>query len=89
MSTDAIQVQVASDGTRKVFRTGAESEGPRPIDDKELEAVAGGAIGWVVTFTDGCEWTIDAYDAESAWDLARVAHANKGHTNHDATISAV
>ena len=53
MNADVIVAHVASDGTRQVFRQGAGNEGPRPIDDEELEAVVGGA-DFRVTFTDGC-----------------------------------
>ena len=89
MSTDAIRVQVASDGTRKMFRTGAGNEGPRPIDDKELEAVAAGVVAWVMTFDDGCEMQIEADHPEVAYTVALQLHANKGHTTNGGSLSAL
>lgn len=84
MSTDAIRMEVASDGTGKVSRTGAGNEGPRPIDDKELEAVAGG-LTFEVTFTDGCSLVVSGNTIDEAILDANTVHEfETGHTNHDA-----
>lgn len=89
MSADVVVAHVASDGTCAGFRQGAGNEGPRPLDDEELEAVAGGA-DFRVTFTDGCVVEVTgvvnfAVASEAAVDY----HTNIGHTNHDHTVTGI
>lgn len=89
MSANVTLKHVASDGTRAVFRQGAGNEGPRPIDDEKLEAVAGGA-DFRVTFTDGCVVDVTgvanfAVASETAVDY----HSKTGHANHDHTITGI
>ena len=89
MNADVIVAHVASDGTRQVFRQGAGNEGPRPIDDEELEAVVGGA-DFRVTFTDGCVVDVTGVANFAAASEAAVDyHTNIGHTNHDHTVTGI
>ena len=86
MSTEVIVDLVGSDGIRKAFRKGAGDDGPRPIGDEELEAVAGGG-NYQVTFFDGCVMNVHNASngdraAEEAVDLhtSFVGHSTSGYT---------
>lgn len=81
---------IESEGTRKVFRKGAADEGPVPIDDEELEAVAGGG-SYRVEFTDGCVVTVTGVDnALSAGFAAEDTHSSwMGHENHGYTVTSL
>ena len=87
MNADVIVAHVASDGTRQVFRQGAGNEGPRPIDDEELEAVAGGA-SYRVTFSDGCTYIIRGVDngLEASAAGAEIHRTATAHQNHDHSV---
>lgn len=90
MNTDVIVAHVASDGTRKVFRQGAGNEGPRPLDDEELEAVAGGA-DFRVTFTDGCVVTVQGVDngLRASQEALNYHRTFTDHTNHDHSVDQI
>lgn len=74
-------VRVASDGTGKVVRAGDGS--PRPLDDEELEAVAGGGT-WIISFSC-CE---DQFQASGATFEAALALATSAHNQQNATHGA-
>ena len=57
-----------------MFREGASGGGPRPLDDAELDAVAGGNT-WTVHFPDGCTVQATADNLYDALDAANFAHA--------------
>ncbi len=46
-SAALLNVNVSGDGKRKVLRDGATGDGPRPINDGELEAVELATLDWV------------------------------------------
>ena len=84
MNGKAILEQVTSDGYGKAFRTGDGDEGPRPIDDNEVAAIAGDA-DYRVSFSDGC--TVNVYGVYNALVASAVAvdhhRTLTSHTNHD------
>ncbi len=95
MSAEVTIEQVSSDGVRKMFRKGPNGEGPRPIDDEDLAAVAGGAT-YNVTFDDGCSMTVSgafgsgAAGFERAAEEAQDAHTNlMGHTHTQTTVTQI
>ena len=68
--TTRYRVEIASDGTRKVSQEGAAEDGPRPVDDEQLEAVAGGG-NYQVDFDCGC--SVNVYGMDSAGDAVQRA----------------
>ena len=75
-----------SDGYRNTFRTGDGDEGPRPIGEEELDAIADG-VDYRVSFSDGC--TVNVYGVYNAIEASALAvdhhRTLTSHTNHDHT----
>ncbi len=95
MSIDTVLEHATSDGVRTVLRKSDEDEGPRPIDDEELEAIAGGS-SYRVTFQDGC--TIDVTfhggtggmsEMDRAAQDAQEVHGLTGHQNEVTSVTSL
>lgn len=95
MSVDAVQeprtrlrVEIVNDGTRTPSREDVAAEdGPRPVDDEKLEAVAGGG-SYRVEFHDGCTINVIGVDSheEAAFEARDIHRTAMGHTTTDCTV---
>lgn len=74
---EGVRVQVESDGTCTVLGVGQASMGsPRPLDEDEIEAIAGGGNNLTIQFTDGCQVTLQDFSGSwnEAWEQAQITH---------------
>jgi len=77
-----LRVEVAADGTAKVFRQDSSDDRPRPLNDEEIKDVAGGISSWVIHYADGCNYQMGIQPSfNAALAEANAHHSSIGHSN--------